>query len=212
MEFLLQLDTDVFLAINGWHAFILDPIMILFSHRHTWILMYVALAFVLWCYFGWQRTLVAIAIIGVSAGLSDFICASCIRPFFERMRPSNPENEISALVHLVNDYRSGKFGFPSCHAANTMALAMLSSLILCNRGYTIFIFGWALLQCYSRLYLGVHYLGDLIVGSAIGIIFASIVYDIVSRYVDFSERNAKATTLPVYLVAAAIMIYIVWTR
>lgn len=212
MDFLLQFDADVFLAINGWHTAVLDPIMILFSHRHTWILMYVTLAFVFWWFFGWQRALIAVAMMSIAAGMSDFICASCIRPFFERMRPSNPENEISALVHLVNDYRSGKFGFPSCHAANTMALAMTSSLIIRIRMFTIFIFGWALLQCYSRLYLGVHYPGDLIVGSIIGIIFGAVVYDLVSRYVDFRDRNPKATVIPVFLVAAATMIYVIWPK
>ncbi len=209
MDYLLQIDTDFFLAVNSWHSSLLDPIMMVFSHRHTWIPMYLAIAFVLWRFFGWQRALIAILMIGVAAGLSDFVCANCIRPFVERMRPSNPENDISALVHIVNDYRSGKFGFPSCHAANTMALAMASSLILRVRVYTVFIFVWALLQCYSRLYLGVHYPGDLFVGGVVGIFFGSVIYLPVSRYVDFSSRNPRASVAPVLWTALAIMIYVV---
>lgn len=212
MDYLLQIDTDVFLAVNSWHSALLDPMMMVFSHRHTWIPMYIAIAFVLWRYFGWQRALIAMLMVGAAAAFSDFVCASCIRPVVERMRPSNPDNDISALVHIVNDYRSGKYGFPSCHAANTMALAIVSSLILRIRIYTIFIFVWALLQCYSRIYLGVHYPGDLIVGSAVGLVFGGLVYIPVSHYVDFRDHNPKASVAPVLWVALLIMIYVVWPR
>ena len=75
-----------------------------------------------------------------------------------------------------NNYRSGSYGFPSCHAANTFALATIVSLIARQRGLTIFMFLWALITCYSRVYLGVHYPGDLIFGGIIGWLCALLVY------------------------------------
>lgn len=85
-----------------------------------------------------------------------------------RLRPSNPENPLSEMVHIVGGYRGGSYGFPSCHAANSFALASFLILLFANRKLSLFIFAWAVLNSYSRVYLGVHYPGDLLVGAIIG--------------------------------------------
>lgn len=82
--------------------------------------------------------------------------------------PSNPENPLSEMVHIVGGYRGGSYGFPSCHAANSFALASFLILLFANRKLSLFIFAWAVLNSYSRVYLGVHYPGDLLVGAIIG--------------------------------------------
>ena len=102
--------------------------------------------------------------------------ATLIRPYVERLRPSNLENPISDMVHIVNGRRGGRYGFPSCHAANTFGLAFFIWFLFRKRWLTVFMMGWALLTCYSRIYLGVHYPGDLIVGTLIGLFAAYIVY------------------------------------
>lgn len=84
------------------------------------------------------------------------------------LRPSNPENPLSEMVHIVGGYRGGSYGFPSCHAANSFALASFLILLFANRKLSLFIFVWAVLNSYSRVYLGVHYPGDLLVGAIIG--------------------------------------------
>ncbi len=209
MDSILQLDTDALLAVNGLHTPWLDMMMKMFSGKMIWTILYVAIVAVMWRMFGWQRTLIAVIGAGIAVGLADFMCASVIRPLVERMRPTNPDNPISPLVHIVDGYRSGAYGFPSCHAANTMALAMFTSLIFRRWSYGVFIFAWALMQCYSRMYLGVHYPGDLIVGGLIGISFGWLVYVPISRYVDFRERNPRATVAPVIWTGAAVCLLIV---
>lgn len=84
------------------------------------------------------------------------------------VRPSNPANPLSEMVHIVGGYRGGSYGFPSCHAANSFALASFLILLFANRKLSLFIFAWAVLNSYSRVYLGVHYPGDLLVGAIIG--------------------------------------------
>lgn len=209
MDFLLQLDTDTLLAVNGAHTPWLDPMMKMFSGKTIWIVLYVAIAGVMWWMFGWQRAIIAVIGAGIAVGLADFTCASIIRPFVERMRPSNPDNPISPLVHIVDGYRSGAYGFPSCHAANTLALAMFTTLVIRRWSYGVFIFAWAGLQCYSRMYLGVHYPGDLLVGGMMGMALAWLVYLPVSRYIDFGERNPRAKVWPVILVGLAVCLWIV---
>ncbi|MDE6693255.1 MAG: phosphatase PAP2 family protein [Muribaculaceae bacterium] len=209
MDYLLQLDTETFLTINGAHVEWLDQVMKMFSGRMIWILLYVMIAAMLCRTFGWQRALIAVLGAGIAVGLSDYTCASVIRPLVERLRPSNPDNPISEMVHIVNGYRSGAYGFPSCHAANTMALAMFTTLVFKRWGYGVVIFAWALMQCYSRIYLGVHYPGDLVAGAFVGILWAVLVYMPMNRYVDFRDFNLRAVTPPVAWTIVAICMLIV---
>lgn len=176
IDYLVDADTSVFLSLNGMHADWLDQFMYVFSSRFIWIPLYLLIAWLIVRKYGWKAGLIAIAAVGAAAACSDFTCARLIRPFIERLRPANLENPISSLVHIVNGYRGGAYGFPSCHATNTFALAVCSSLLLRMRPYVILIFAWALAQCYSRIYLGVHYPGDLIVGAMIGSAYGMLFY------------------------------------
>ncbi len=176
IEFLNNLDTSVFLAINGHHSPFFDSFMTMFTGRFIWIPMY---AMVLWILFRscrWQTaTIYLVALVGAIC-LTDQTCASVIRPAVERLRPSNLENTLSDFTYIVNGYRGGSYGFPSCHAANSFALALFVSLFVKRRGFTLFIFGWAAANSYSRLYLGVHYPGDLLVGALVGCAYGAACY------------------------------------
>lgn len=114
--------------------------------------------------------------------LADQTGASLIRPIAERLRPSNLDNPISEMVHIVNGYRSGRYGFPSCHAANTFGLAFFVFYLFRNRLLSTFIFGWAVVTCYSRAYLGVHYPGDLLTGALLGFASASLCYWLFQKF------------------------------
>ena len=109
--------------------------------------------------------------------VADQLCSSVLRPVFERPRPShNPE--IADIVHLVNGKRGGQFGFPSCHAANTFALACFVMLLFRNKTLSWFFMLWALVTCYTRAYIGVHYPGDLLFGTVVGFFAGILVYGI----------------------------------
>lgn len=168
IEFLNGIDTQVFLWFNGHHSPFFDIFMKLFTGRFIWIPMYTAIALMMWRAAGWSKFMFYILGAGLAEAITDQLCASYIRPAVERLRPSNLENALSQFTYIVGGYRGGSYGFPSCHAANSFALASFVALLVRRRPFVLFILGWAVLNSYSRLYLGVHYPGDLLVGSVIG--------------------------------------------
>lgn len=174
IDFLNEIDAAVLLFFNGMHAPFLDRFMVLFTGRFIWIPMYATIFLLLVRHSGMKRAWVYALGIGLAILLTDQLCASYIRPVIERLRPSNPSNPLSEFVLVVNNYRGGPYGFPSCHSANSFALATFMAQLFRRRRLTVFIFGWAVLNSYTRLYLGVHYPGDLLVGAVIGSAFGYV--------------------------------------
>lgn len=174
IDFLIQIDEKLLLFFNSLHCAWADHFMMDITGRGIWIPFYAVLAIALIWRFGLLHGLAIVALLALAVGCADVISDKLVRPFFERLRPSNLENELSAFVHVIIDdkhpegYRSSAYGFPSCHAANTMALAVASCLVVRKGWYAAFIFIWAGLLCYSRIYLGVHYPGDITFGAMIG--------------------------------------------
>ena len=82
------------------------------------------------------------------------------------------------MLHLVNGYRGGTYGMPSCHAANSFGLAFLMMYYFKNRALNFFMFSWAIINAYSRIYTGVHYPFDIIVGVIVGLGSALLIYSI----------------------------------
>lgn len=168
IDWLNTIDTQVFLALNGLHAPYFDAFMKLFTGKWIWVPMYAAVLFAVVRNYRWRQTLAVLVCVALAITIADQVCATLIRPEVCRLRPSNPENPLSEMVHIVGGYRGGSYGFPSCHAANSFALASFLILLFANRKLSLFIFAWAVLNSYSRVYLGVHYPGDLLVGAIIG--------------------------------------------
>ena len=182
IDWLNTIDTQVFLALNGLHAPYFDVFMKLFTGKWIWVPMYAAVLFAVVRNYRWRQTLVVLVCVALAITIADQVCATLIRPEVCRLRPSNPENPLSEMVHIVGGYRGGSYGFPSCHAANSFALASFLTLLFANRKLSLFIFAWAVLNSYSRVYLGVHYPGDLLVGAIIGTV-AGLVMAFAAGYV-----------------------------
>lgn len=182
-DFLLEIDRQLLLLLNSYHTPLLDAVMIFITGRFTWVPFYVLLACLLVRRCGWRRGLVYLVGVALVITLADQVCASAIRPYVARLRPGSPDNPLSALV--VSPIRCPRsFSFPSCHAANTFALAAYLTLIFRHRGVTIGMFAWATIVSLSRPYLGVHYPGDLLVGATIGSAIAVAVWWCATRAIE----------------------------
>ena len=167
LESLQALDRTVFLALNGMHTPYWDSFMYIFTSKLVWIPLYVSILYVLYKNMNIRMVIFTTLMFALLIALADQTCSSILRPIFERPRPSR-DPAIADIVHIVNGKRGGKFGFPSCHAANTFALACFMMLLFKNRALTTFFMLWAIVTCYTRIYVGVHYPGDLLVGGIIG--------------------------------------------
>lgn len=169
-------DNQLLLWINSYHTEFWDTFMITVSERMIWVPFYLTILATVWRCYGWRTALLMGVMAGLAIAAADQTCASLIRPHLHRLRPANLDNPISQFVHVVDGYRGGKYGFPSCHAANTFALVGLTSMLFKRREYTIGILSWAIIVCYSRMYLGVHYPGDILIGAIIGTIIGIATY------------------------------------
>lgn len=176
LERLQFIDQELFLFLNSLHSGYWDQFMWIFTAKLPWIPMYAAILYVICKNMRPSVSLLAVISIVLTIVYADQICATLIRPLVERMRPSNPNNPISEWVHIVNGKRGGRYGFPSCHAANSFGLAFFVMLLFKNRLLTLFILLWASLNSYSRIYIGVHYPGDLIAGMLVGLSGAVLMY------------------------------------
>ena len=188
IERILQIDTELLLLINGWHAPWADTLMWIISEKTTWIPLYLFLIILLiWHYpqpaitAKWKflkrvpMCVIMILLIAASVGIADFISSGILKDLVARPRPTRVP-ELEGFLHLVNGYKSGQYGFVSSHAANTMACGLLFSLIWRKRIATISLMLWVAMNCYSRIYLGVHYPLDIIGGLIVGSVVAVVAY------------------------------------
>ncbi|MBQ3716830.1 MAG: phosphatase PAP2 family protein [Paludibacteraceae bacterium] len=178
----MSLDADILLWVNGHYADWLDTIMWLISRQCTWYPLYaLLLGFIAWRYRSWHTVLLVVLAFVVAVGLSDWITSGLIKPWVARLRPTH-EPALDPL-HLVHGYVGGRYGFCSSHAANTMACALLFSLIWKSRTATVGLMTWVAAVCYSRMYVGAHYPSDIIAGLLIGALLAGWVYWALRRWV-----------------------------
>lgn len=170
--FLTHTDTTLFLFLNSFHSPFWDTVMWHISGRPEWIPLYLTVTGWIIYKFRWKSILIiSFAILLII--LSDQLSVKLFKETFHRLRPCHNQ-QIRAVVHLVNNYCGGDYGFISNHASNSFALAAFTSIILRNRTYTILIFAWALLVSCSRIYLGVHYPGDILGGALFGYLLAKL--------------------------------------
>ncbi len=191
-------DTQAFLFLNGLHCPFWDTFMFLYSGRFIWIPLYVSFMYVMFKNYPWRSCISCLIVIALVVTLCDQTTSGLLKPLVGRLRPANIENPIAPLVHIVNNYRGGRYGFPSSHSANCWGLTFFALYLVKNRKLAMFLVPWALIMTYSRIYLGVHYPGDLLVGFVIGLLMATLCYygfkHFGGKYADCFQSDASHKT------------------
>ena len=143
--------------------------MMLATKTLTWLPLYLALIYLIIKFKRWDTIYILLGV-ALTITLADQITSTFMKPFFARLRPSQEESLIG-LLHTVNNYKGGLYGFASSHAANTFGVATFIYLLFRARyPWITTIFLWATFVSYTRIYLGVHYPGDILVGALVGIL------------------------------------------
>ena len=187
----MNIDAQILLWINGHYAEWLDEVMWTVSRATTWVWLYIVLILLIIRKFrNWKSVLLILAGFAVAVGLSDFTTSGIIKPLVCRLRPTH-EPALEGMLHIVKGYTGGLYGFCSSHAANTMSVALLFSLLYKDSRATVSLMAWVALNCYSRMYLGVHYPGDIIAGLLVGALWAVLVYWALSRWLHVDDGAAQ---------------------
>lgn len=168
MDELIHFDQQLFLMLNGSESTFLDNIFLAVTATRTWIPLGAMLLFVLFRNTLWRQALLFAACFALVIFIADRFSSGVCKPYFHRFRPSH-EPVLEGLVDLVNNKRGGRYGFFSSHAANMFGVITFVCRYIRHRLFMFSMLTMALLSCYSRIYLGFHYPGDILVGAIFGI-------------------------------------------
>ncbi|MDD7248010.1 MAG: phosphatase PAP2 family protein [Prevotellaceae bacterium] len=196
------MDTQLFFLINGYHTPYLDQLMFLISQKAVWIPLYASLLYVVWRNYSWRGLLTVLLMVGIGMLITDWANAHLLRPWIGRLRPSNPDNPISSMVHIVNGRRGSGCGFPSAHAANIWLLTLLMFHWFRDGLLSLTMVVVAVAVCYSRIYLGYHYPGDILGGIVLAYLTAWLLTWLHCRLLHFKHKFAPVHTRVVAVVAA----------
>jgi len=183
-----RLDQQLLLFLNSVNSPFWDQVMYAISGRLIWAPLYLAIIVYLGLKFK-RKFLVILLFIIIGITLADQISVHLFKNLFQRLRPCH-EPALEGLVHLVKGECGGMFGFVSSHATNSFYVALLSLLFIRKRWFTILLVLWASVVGYSRIYLGVHYPGDVICGSILGALIGWGIYELYN-YTDYKFLSHK---------------------
>lgn len=175
LEALLPFERNLFFALNGSESTLVDNIIWTLSGRFVWIPMILFIISLLFYRRPVKEALLIIFFLALILLICDQLSSSLIKPMFERFRPTH-HPDFKDLVKIVNGYRGGRYGFVSGHATNSFGIALFVSLIFKYHRLTISSFLWAALNSYTRIYLGVHFISDIVAGAIVGMFVTATLY------------------------------------
>ena len=210
MEEIIHFDKQLLLMLNGSDSLFLDNLIMILTNAKTWIPLYVGLFYVVWQANkpNVRQILLIVAAAAMCVAAAGAFDDGIVKPLVARWRPTH-DPEIGSLVDTVNGYRGGNYGFFSAHAANTFSIAIFFSLLLRQRLATIFLVCWSLTNCYTRLYLGVHYPGDITVGLLWGGFVGWVVYRIYTRLTVPANYPMKLCYVPIVILLLTLLVAVV---
>lgn len=212
-QFLQEIDSSWLVAINGAHCDYMDAFMWMVSKSYSWLLIGLV-AVVVNARRGWRNALVFLFAVALAVLVADQVASGIIKHAVERLRPTH-EPALKGVLHIVRDYRGGLYGFVSSHAANSFAIALLVGGMMPHCAALGSLMAWAVVQCYSRMYLGVHYPGDIVGGIVVGLLAGAFVFVLwrkaCARYCPaevaaLSTRDALSVAAAVWVTVLALAI------
>ena len=183
------LDQQIFVFLNSLHYSFLDPLMYAFSGKLIWAPLYLTILLYIALKRGTKEFFIILLFILFAVLLADR-GSVMIKNLVQRLRPCH-EPSLDGLVYLVKGECGGMYSFVSSHAANSFNVALISLMFIRKRWYTMVILLWALVVGYTRIYLGVHYPGDVLFGSIYGAFVGWFVYELYVLYFKRRTREQK---------------------
>lgn len=204
-------DTGLLLFFNSMHNSFFDGFMYGFTQILVWVPLYISVIYVLIKTKKFDALWLILSLV-LCVVICDQISSGIIKNTVQRLRPSH-EPSLNGMVHLVNGYTGGRFGFVSSHAANTFGFALMSALLVRKRNFTVMIVVWSLINCYSRIYLGVHYPFDIAEGLLVGTLAALVCYFALSKFmpgvlnIQMESSLVRIPVLTFLLTVTGIIVY-----
>ncbi len=204
LEEILNLDTSILLAINSAGTPFLDSFMWNYSKTVVWIPLLAALIYVVVRSNKPKDAALVLIFLALAFVMADQLSSSVFKPIFQRLRPTH-EPALADLIRTVNDYCGGRYGFVSGHAANSFAAVTFCAMLIRSWKLTATLCAWAIVNALSRVYLGVHYPGDIICGALTGIASGAAAYALLSAAAKKTKSQLLQTTYKPLPLANAVL-------